>query len=48
MDVNLGLITIIWGLNIIKYLKKELPKKEEIKEKQEAFNKWLPKQKKQS
>ncbi len=40
------LVTIIWGLSIIKYLKKELPKKEEIKEKQEAFNKWLPKQKK--
>jgi len=39
------IFAFIWLAFIIKYWKKEIPKKEEIKKTEEEFNRWLPKRK---
>ncbi len=37
--------TFIWLILIVKYYKKEIPKKEELKKEREEFSKYLPRQK---
>ena len=37
--------TIVWLILIVKYYKKEIPKKEELKKEREEFNKYLPRKK---
>lgn len=40
------LIMMVWLLYILYYWKKVVPKKEELKQQTEEYNKWLPKKKK--
>ena len=39
------IFTIIWLILIVKYYKKEIPKKEELKKERERFSKYLPRKK---
>ena len=39
------IFTIIWLILIVKYYKKEIPKKEELKKEKEKFSKYLPRKK---